>query len=83
MDWYVLSFATNSNLIERWICLGTNQPLYSTDGGFAVARGNDFGGATNTAPTGTFTTAPYSYSLIAVGSVRTSVVSGAGQTLAL
>jgi len=70
-------------LVENNVWTGTDKPLYSTDGGFAVARGNDFGGAANSAPVGTFTTAPYSYSLIAIGSVRTSVVAGAGQTLSL
>ncbi|TFK33684.1 pectate lyase B [Crucibulum laeve] len=70
-------------LVENNVWTGTTKPLYSTDGGYAVARGNDFGGASNTAPTGTFTQAPYSYSLLAVGSVRSSVVSAAGQTLTL
>ncbi|KXN87324.1 putative pectate lyase A [Leucoagaricus sp. SymC.cos] len=68
-------------LVENNVWTGTDKPLYSTDGGFAVARGNDFGGASNTAPTGTFTTAPYSYSLVAVGNVRSSIVGSAGQTL--
>ncbi|KAF9446803.1 polysaccharide lyase family 1 protein [Macrolepiota fuliginosa MF-IS2] len=70
-------------LVENNVWTGTDKPLYSTDGGFAVARGNDFGGAANSAPTGTFTTAPYSYSLTPVASVRSSVVSSAGQTLSL
>ncbi|RDB20235.1 putative pectate lyase A [Hypsizygus marmoreus] len=68
-------------LVENNVWTGTTKPLYATDGGFAVARGNDFGGASNTAPTGTFTSAPYSYSLLSVSSVRSSVVAGAGQTL--
>jgi len=68
-------------LVENNVWTGTDKPLYSTDGGFAVARGNDFGGASNTAPTGTFTQAPYSYSLLPVSSVRSSVVANAGQTL--
>lgn len=65
------------------ISIGTDKPLYSTDGGFAVATGNDFGGASNTAPAGTFTQAPYAYTLIPTASVRSSVTSstGAGQTL--
>ncbi|KAF5371473.1 hypothetical protein D9615_009602 [Tricholomella constricta] len=63
------------------IMIGAKKPLYSTDGGFAVARGNDFGGAANTAPAGTFTQAPYSYTLIATSSVRSAVVSSSGQTL--
>jgi len=61
---------------------GTDKPLYDTDEGFAVARGNDFGGASNTAPVGNFTQAPYSYTLLAVDSVRSSVTASAGQTLA-
>ncbi|KDR71150.1 hypothetical protein GALMADRAFT_271307 [Galerina marginata CBS 339.88] len=68
-------------LVENNVWTGTTKPLYSTDGGFAVARGNDFGGASNAAPTGSFTSAPYSYKLTAVGSVRSAVVSSAGQTL--
>ncbi|GLB33186.1 putative pectate lyase [Lyophyllum shimeji] len=68
-------------LVENNVWTGTDKPLYSTDGGFAVANGNDFGGASNTAPVGTFTKPPYSYSLIATSSVRSSVTGGAGQTL--
>ncbi|KAF5309222.1 hypothetical protein D9619_012733 [Psilocybe cf. subviscida] len=68
-------------LVENNVWTGTSKPLYSTDGGFAVARGNDFGGASNTAPAGSFTSAPYSYTLIPTSNVRSSVVSGAGQTL--
>jgi pectate lyase len=60
---------------------GNKKPLYSTDGGYAVARGNDFGGAANTAPSGTFTSPGYSYSLLAVGSVKSNVQSNAGQKL--
>jgi pectate lyase len=70
-------------LVENNVWTGTNQPLYSTDGGFAVANGNDFGGASNSAPVGTFTKAPYSYSLTATASVRSAVVNSAGATLAL
>ncbi|KAJ7983172.1 pectate lyase [Mycena polygramma] len=69
-------------LVENNVWTGTDKPLYSTDGGFAVATGNDFGGAANTAPAGTFTTAPYSYSKLAASAVRAAVVSTAGQTLA-
>lgn len=60
---------------------GNKKPLYSTDEGFAVAKGNDFGGGPNSAPTGNFNSAPYSYSLLATSSVKSSVTSGAGQTL--
>ncbi|KAF8601359.1 pectin lyase-like protein, partial [Ceratobasidium sp. AG-I] len=39
-------------LVENSVWEGVSKPLYSTDGGYAVARGNSFGGGTNTAPTG-------------------------------
>ena len=68
-------------LVENDVFSGTDKPLYSTDGGFAVANGNDFGGAKNTAPTGTFTDPPYDYSLISTSSVRGSVVGSAGATI--
>ncbi|KAJ7062797.1 pectate lyase [Mycena amicta] len=69
-------------LVENNVWTGTDKPLYSTDGGFAVATGNDFGGAANTAPVGTFTSPPYTYSKLAASAVRSAVVSVAGQTLA-
>jgi len=56
-------------------------PLYSTDAGFAVAQGNDFGGLANTALVGTMTTVPYSYSLTAVASVKSEVTANAGAIL--
>ncbi|KAJ3735985.1 pectate lyase [Lentinula guzmanii] len=68
-------------LVENNVWTGTDKPLYDTDDGFAVAIGNDFGGASNTAPVGNFTTAPYAYTLIATADVRATVVSSAGQTL--
>ncbi|KAF8752560.1 Pectate lyase [Rhizoctonia solani] len=42
---------------------------------------NDFGGASNSAPTGTFSKAPYSYSLLDAGKVKSTVSSSAGATL--
>lgn len=63
------------------LCQGTTKPLYATDEGFAVAVGNDFGGAENTAPVGTFTTAPYPYTLIPTDGVRAAVVGTAGATI--
>ncbi|KAJ7165669.1 pectate lyase [Mycena crocata] len=68
-------------LVENNVWTGTDKPLYSTDAGFAVATGNDFGGAANTAPAGSFTTAPYSYTKLAASAVRAAVVSSSGQTL--
>ncbi|KII96156.1 polysaccharide lyase family 1 protein [Plicaturopsis crispa FD-325 SS-3] len=69
-------------LVENNVWTGTDKPLYATDEGYAVSNGNDFGGASDTAPVGTFTTAPYSYSLIATDSVRSAVVGSAGATIA-
>ncbi|KAJ8088784.1 hypothetical protein PM082_014030 [Marasmius tenuissimus] len=68
-------------LVENNVWTAPKKPLYSTSGGFAVARGNDFGGGTNTAPAGDFNTAPYQYSLLSTGSVKSSVTANAGQTL--
>ncbi|KAJ8508422.1 hypothetical protein ONZ45_g9307 [Pleurotus djamor] len=69
-------------LVENNIWTGSNKkPLYSTSSGYAVARGNDFGGGSNTAPTGTFTQAPYSYSLLSTSSTLSSVRANAGATL--
>ncbi|KAF7585509.1 hypothetical protein BBP40_010795 [Aspergillus hancockii] len=60
---------------------GSKKPLYSTDGGYAVAKDNDFGSGQNTAPTGTLTSVPYSYDLIAASAVKAAVDGTAGQTL--
>lgn len=68
-------------LVQNNVWTGAKKPLYSTDSGFAVAEGNDFGGGTNSAPAGTFSSAPYSTSLIATANVRASVVGSAGATL--
>jgi pectate lyase len=68
-------------LVESNVWTGTDKPLYSTDEGYAVARGNDFGGASNTAPTGTLTTVPYSYSTIVASAVKATVTASAGATL--
>lgn len=67
-------------LVENNVFENTKKALFA-DGGYAVARGNDFGGATNTAPNGTFSTPPYSYSLTPTGSVKSTVSSGAGANL--
>ncbi|KAL5520709.1 hypothetical protein ACEPAF_2711 [Sanghuangporus sanghuang] len=68
-------------LVENNVFSGTDKPLYSTDEGFAVANGNDFGGAENTAPEGDFTDPPYDYTLIDTASVQSNVVGEAGATL--
>ncbi|KAF4565316.1 polysaccharide lyase 1 family protein [Pleurotus pulmonarius] len=72
-------------LIENNVWSASKKPIYSTDEGFAVQRGNDLGGVkgtvNDTVAVGTFTSPPYSYSLVATGSVRTSVVGGVGATI--
>ncbi|KAK0490297.1 pectate lyase [Armillaria novae-zelandiae] len=69
-------------LVENNVWTGTDKPLYATDEGFAVSRGNDFGpDGADTAPVGNFNTAPYSYSLLPTANVRASVTASAGQTL--
>jgi pectate lyase len=56
-------------------------PLYATDAGFAVSRGNDFGGGADLAPVGNFNTAPYSYTLQSAATTGSNVPNTAGQTL--
>ncbi|KAI3616896.1 pectate lyase a [Moniliophthora roreri] len=68
-------------LVENNVWVDPKKPLYSTDEGFAISKNNDFGGGEDTAPTGDFNTAPYSYSMLATGSVVSSVTATAGQTL--
>ncbi|PPQ70226.1 hypothetical protein CVT24_013084 [Panaeolus cyanescens] len=67
-------------LVENNVFSNCKKAIFSTDEGFAVARGNEFGGATNTAPAGTLTDVPYDYTLVGAANVR-SAVSGAGATL--
>ena len=60
----------------------TKKCLYSTDEGYAVANGNDFGDeGENTAEEGTLTDVGYEYDLVEVGSVKSTVEAGAGATL--
>jgi len=69
-------------LVENNVWTGTSMPLYATDEGYAVATGNDYGGAEDTAPEGTFTEPPYTtYTLIDAASVKDAVVGTAGATL--
>ncbi|TFK65848.1 pectate lyase [Pluteus cervinus] len=68
-------------LVENNVFINCSKPIYSTDQGFVVARGNDFGGGSNSAPAGSFSSAPYSYPLAAVSNLRSSIVASAGQTL--
>ncbi|KAJ7595073.1 polysaccharide lyase family 1 protein [Mycena floridula] len=69
-------------LVESNVWTTGKDSIYATDAGFAVSRNNNFGSvAVDTAPTGTFTTAPYSASIIATASVQSQVSASAGQTL--
>ncbi|KAG0637922.1 pectin lyase fold/virulence factor [Tuber brumale] len=68
-------------LVENNVFVGSDKPLYSTDAGCAIANGNDFGDGENTASAGTLKSMPYKYSLVAAGSVNSSVVGTAGATL--
>ncbi|KXN88338.1 putative pectate lyase A [Leucoagaricus sp. SymC.cos] len=68
-------------LVENNVWVTPKKPLYSTDEGFAVANGNDFGSGEDTAPEGDFTSPPYDYDLLDTDSVESSVTASAGQTL--
>ncbi|KAJ5179086.1 hypothetical protein N7492_002296, partial [Penicillium capsulatum] len=68
-------------LIESNAFVGSKEPLYSTDSGYAVANGNDFGDGSNSALAGTLKSAPYSYTLLCSVKVQSAVVGTAGQTL--
>ncbi|KAF1979171.1 pectate lyase 1 [Bimuria novae-zelandiae CBS 107.79] len=69
-------------LVENNVFIDSSKPLYSVDNDAgAVEKGNDFGGATNTAPEGTLTSVPYEYSLIEAAAVEAAVVGKAGNTL--
>ncbi|KAJ7816040.1 pectin lyase fold/virulence factor [Mycena olivaceomarginata] len=69
-------------LVENNVWTGTDKPLYSIDAGFAVATGNDFGGAANTGKFSLFSRSFFQLTLLAASAVRAAVVSTAGQTLA-
>lgn len=68
-------------LVQSNVFVGSSKPLYSTDDGYAVATGNDFGSGSNQAEAGTLTSVPYSYSLLGSANVKSAVVGTAGQTL--
>jgi pectate lyase len=69
-------------LVQNNVYSGSKKALYSTDGGFAVASGNDFGGSENTAPKGTLTRVPYEVpGLLEASAVKGAVVGIAGVTL--
>lgn len=64
----------------------TSKAILSVDSdvtGYAVVNDVDLGGGANTAPKGTLTSVPYTYSLLGSGNVKSNVVKNAGQTLSL
>lgn len=69
-------------LVQNNVFVGSKKALYSTNGGFAVAEGNEFGSSENTAPKGTLAKAAYDITLLEVGAVKAAVVGTAGATLA-
>ncbi|KAG9078212.1 hypothetical protein FS749_009814 [Ceratobasidium sp. UAMH 11750] len=68
-------------LVQNNVFENVGKPLYATDGGYANASGNDFGGASNTAPSTSWSSVGYSYSLQPVGNVKSYVNSNAGSKL--
>ncbi|KAG9230840.1 putative pectate lyase A [Amylocarpus encephaloides] len=68
-------------LVENNVFIGSKKTLYSTDSGFAVATGNDFGGVSNAAEVGTLTKVPYTYTKVEASAVMTTIVGVAGNTL--
>ncbi|KAH7117735.1 putative pectate lyase A [Dendryphion nanum] len=69
-------------LVENNVFVNSKKPLYATDKGFAVARGNDFGGITVADLGGSLTSVPYTgYTLLEAAAVKAAVVGTAGNTL--
>ena len=68
-------------LVESNQWVNGKKALYSTNNGYAVESGNDFGGAKNIALKGTFTKAPYVYTNVGSSNVKSHVVGNAGVTL--
>lgn len=69
-------------LVQNNMFTATKKALYSTDAGYAVATGNDFGTSNNTALVGTFITSPYEVAtLLEASAVKAAVVGTAGATL--
>ncbi|KAI0548680.1 polysaccharide lyase family 1 protein [Xylaria curta] len=72
-------------LVESTVFEGCgDKAIYFADSdetGYAVVKDVNLGGSTNSAPTGTLTSVPYSYSLLGSANVKSSVTSNAGQKL--
>ncbi|KAG8692065.1 hypothetical protein FRC09_011478, partial [Ceratobasidium sp. 395] len=67
-------------LIEYNQFINIEKPVLTTDeGGYAVLRGNDYGGATPQTNPGTLSTVPYSYVVdTSISSMAAAVKAGAG-----
>lgn len=57
-------------LVENNVFVNSSKPLYSTDGGYAVQRNNDFGKGANAALQGKLTTVPYRAVMLSPDEVR-------------
>lgn len=70
-------------MMENNVFVDSTKPLYSEDGlGYAIFRGNDFGGAgTDRVRAGSLSSVPYNYSLRPASAVKSDVPSGAGANL--
>ncbi|KAI1741452.1 polysaccharide lyase family 1 protein [Xylaria scruposa] len=72
-------------LVESTVFEGCgDKAIYFADSdetGYAVVKDVNLGGSTNSAPAGTLTSVPYSYSLLGSANVKSSVTSNAGQKL--
>lgn len=68
-------------LVENNVWVNSKKAIFSTDGGFATAKGNTFNGATNTAPAGTLSKMPYSFTAASASGVSASVKANAGVKL--
>ena len=69
-------------LVQNNVWVKAKKALYSTDGGNAVAEGNDFGDSENTAPKGSLSKVPYEVpELLEAAAVKAAVVGTAGVTL--
>ncbi|KEP49077.1 pectate lyase [Rhizoctonia solani 123E] len=68
-------------LVQNNVFESVGKPLYSTDNGYANASGNDFGGASSTALTTSWSSVGYPYTLLATSAVKAAVNSNAGAKL--
>ncbi|KAI0451310.1 pectin lyase fold/virulence factor [Xylaria acuta] len=72
-------------LVESSVFEGCGEKaIYFADSdvtGYAVVKDVSLGGSVNSAPAGTISSVPYSYSLLGSGNTKSSVTSNAGQNL--